>query len=145
MGVQEARHFFLARIEKRLADEGRPLDGFELRYWRALAPTDESDVQTLWKDKTLGKSLDAAEKKFEAALHAAIRQDLMVNSEGRTQYLKALDEIKSLDGIQLQALVFAAATKFGELTPYSPWLLWVTAATLAALGIGFWIGMHFRK
>jgi len=102
VGIQEARQFFLTRIEKQLADDGRPLDDFELRYWKALAPPDESEVQTLWKDKTLHKSLDAAEKKFQNALHEAIRHDLIVNSEARTQYLKALDEIKSVEGIQLQ-------------------------------------------
>jgi hypothetical protein len=146
VGVQETRQFFLIRIEKQLADEGRPLDGFELQYWKALATKGESEVQILWKDKALRGSLDAAEKKFQNALYDAIKHDLMVNSEARTQYLKALDEIKSVDGIQLQALVFAAATEFSELTPNASWLRWVvTAAILTVLGVGLWIGIHLRK
>src|SRR5271157_4657276 len=116
MGVQEARQFFLARIEKQLTEEGRPLDGLELRYWKALARQEESEVDEMWKDKTLRKVLAAADKKFENALYDAIAHDLLVSSTATSQYLKALDDIKSLDGVQLQALVFAAATKFKELT-----------------------------
>jgi hypothetical protein len=146
MGVQESRKFLLARIQTQLAEEGHPLDGFDLRYWEALSPEDETEVQGLWKNASLRRNLDAAEKKFQDALHNAIRHDLMVNSEARAQYLKALDEIKSLDGVQLQALVFAAATEFSELTPVAPRLRWlVIAALLTMLGIGLWIGTHLRK
>jgi len=147
MGVQEARQFFLTRIEKQLSEEGRPLDGLELRYWKALAPQEESEIGEMRKDKAIREALPAADKKFEKALHDAIAHDLSVTSAATVQYLTALDDIKCVEGVQLQALVFAAATKFDELTPpYPRWARWlVTAAILTMLGIGVWIGMYARK
>ena len=146
MSIEEARGFFLARIQKQLAEEGRPLTDFESRYWKALAPRDESEVQALWKQKSLQSDLDAAEKRFQDALHEAIKHDLIVSSTARTRYLGALEEIKSLDGVQLQAIVFAAANDFEELTPSS--LLRqcvIVAAILILLSIGVYLGMHLRK
>lgn len=101
----------------------------------------------MWEDRATRRDLDHAEKRFEAALYAAIANDLSVNSAARAQYLKALDEIRCVDGIQLQALVFTPAMKFKELTrPYAPWIRWlITAAMLAMLGLGMWLGMHLRK
>jgi len=93
------------------------LEGLELRYWKALAQPEESEVEELWKDKAMRKALAAADKKFENALYDAVNHDLLVSSASPSQYLKALDDIKSFDGVQLQAIVFAAATKFKELTP----------------------------
>jgi len=147
MGVQEARQFFLNRIEKQLSEEGRALDGLELRYWKALIPQQESEVQQMWKDRAMQKALAQADKNFERALYDAIAHDLSVGSATASEYLRALDEIKCVEGFQLQALVFAAATKFKELTPpYAPWVRWlITAAMLALLGMGMWLGMHLRK
>lgn len=82
----------------------------------------------------------------ERALYDAIAHDLSVDSASTSRYLRALDEIKCADGVQLQALVFAAAMKFKELTgPYAPWVLWLITAILVMLGIGMWLGMHLRK
>jgi len=146
MGVQDARQWFLTRIKKQLDDQGQSLDGLELQYWKALGPEDESEVEELWKQKSLRKNLDAAEKVFERALKDAIRHDLMVSATAQTQYLRALDEIKSLDGVQLQALVFGAAMEFKELTPETRGLRWLaTAAILTLLGIGLWIGIQLRR
>ncbi len=147
MGVQEARQFFLNRIEKQLSEEGRPLDGLERRYWNALIQQQEVEVRKMWEDRAMRTDLDFAEKRFEAALYDAIAHDLSVDSAATAQYLKALDEIKSVDGIQLQAIVFAASMKFKELTrPYPRWIRWLlTAAMLVMLGLGLWIGMHLRK
>jgi len=79
MGVQAARQFFLNRIQKQLSEEGRPLDGLELRYWRALIPQQESEVQEMWKDRATQKALALAEKNFERALYDAIAHDLSVD------------------------------------------------------------------
>lgn len=82
----------------------------------------------------------------ERALYDAIAHDLSVDSASTSRYLRALDEIKCADGVQLQALVSAAAMKFKELTgPYAPWVLWLITAILVMLGIGMWLGMHLRK
>jgi len=93
------------------------------------------------------QALAEADKKFENALYDAITYDLSVSSAAASQYLRALDDIKSVDGVQLQALVFAAAMKFKELTPpHPPWVRWlVTAAILIMLAVGVWLGMHLRK
>ena len=146
MGVQEARQFFLNRIEKQLSEEGRPLDGLELRYWKALVPQHESEVDEMRRDRATREALALAEKNFERALYDAIAHDLSVDSAATSQYLRALDEIKSDDGFQLQALVFAAAMKFKELTgPYAPWVRWLIPAILVMFGIGIWLVMHLRK
>lgn len=146
MGVQEARQFFLDRIEKQLREEGRPLDGLELRYWKALIPQHESEVDEMRRDRATKEALALAEKNFEKALYDAIAHDLSVDSAATSQYLRALEEIKSDDGFQLQALVFAAAMKFKELTgPYERWVLWLIAAVLVVFGIVMWLGMHLRK
>lgn len=146
MGVQEARQFFLSRIERQLSEEGRPLHGLELRYWKALIPQDESEFEEMWKDRATQEALALAEKNFERALHDAIAHDLSVDSAATSQYLRALDEIKSLDGVQLQALVFAASMKFKELTgPYAPWVRWLIPAILVMFGIGIWLVMQLRE
>ena len=146
MSVNEARQLFLMRISQQLAEEGHPLCGFQLLYWRALASEDEIEVQDMWKQKEHRKELDAADKEFERALVDALRHDLSVSSGARERYLTALDEIKSLNGVQLQALVFAAAVQFKELTPSSPWVKWVKVGIiLFLLGIGAWIGLHLQK
>ena len=147
MGVQEARQFFLNRIEKQLREEGRPLDGLELRYWKALIPQHESEVDEMRRDRATQEVLALAEKNFERALYDAIAHDLSVDSAATSQYLRALEEIKSLDdGVQLQALVFAASMKFKELTgPYAPWVRWLIPAILVMFGIAMWLGMHLRK
>lgn len=143
MGVQEARQFFLNRIEKQLSEEGRPLDGLELRYWKALIPQHESEVDEMRRDRATQEALALAEKNFEKALYDAIAHDLSVDSATTSQYLRALDEIKSDGGFQLQALVFAAAMKFKELTgPYERWVRWLIPAILVMLGIGIWLAMR---
>lgn len=92
------------------------------------------------------EALALAEKNFKRALHDAIAHDLSVDSAATSQYLRALDEIKSLDGVHLQVLVFAAAMKFKELTgPYAPWVRWLIPAILVMFGIVMWMGMHLRK
>ncbi|HEV2197155.1 MAG TPA: hypothetical protein VGR55_16340 [Candidatus Acidoferrum sp.] len=144
MGVQEARQFFLNRIEKQLSEEGRPLDGLELRYWKALIPEHESEVDEMRRDRATREALVLAGKNFEKALYDAIAHDLSVDSAATSQYLRALEQIKCLDdGVQLQALAFAAAMKFKELTgPYVPWVRWLVAAILVMLGIGIWLAMR---
>lgn len=146
MGVQEARQFFLDRIEKQLREEGRPLDGLELRYWKALIPQDESEVDEMRRDRATQEALALAEKNFEKALYDAIAHDLSADSGATSQYLRALDEIKSDGGFQLQALVFAAAMKFKELTgPYAPWVRWLIIAILVTFGMGIWLLLYLRK
>ena len=82
MGVQEAGQFFLNRIEKQLREEGRPLDGLEMRYWKALIPQDESEVDEMRRDRATQEALALAEKNFEKALYDAIAHDLSVDSAG---------------------------------------------------------------
>jgi hypothetical protein len=146
MSVEEARNLFLEKIEKRLADSGKPLSGFGLEYWQALAPTDAQVVDQMWKDKKRQGELDKIEKQFEAALCDTLSEDAIRNPASREVYLRALDDIKSADGIQLQAIVFAAAMRVKDLQ--APDRVRQTSSVIAIawlLVLGYWIGAHFSK
>ena len=146
MTTIEARRLFLDRIQKRLAALGKPPSGFALEYWRALEPQDEQKVDQLWKDKGRGSELAAIEKEFESALYDALQEDVTHNPAAVEQYLRALDDIKSTDGVQLQALVFAAAMRVEALqTPNRTLRTFISLIIVAVLVLGYWIGARFRK
>lgn len=144
--TKEARRLFLERIQKRQADLGKPLSGFALEYWRALESENQEIVDQLWKDRKRRGELDAIEKEFEAALHDALRQDVTRDPSTIELYLSALDGIKSVQGVQLQALVFAAAMRVEALqTPNRAIRIVSIAAIAIVLLVGIWIGAHFVK
>ncbi len=147
MTSEQARQFFLAKIRDQLSLQGTPLAGLELEYWRAMAATGEQRVRELWNEEQRRGDLEVIDNKFQQALDRAIENDLAVSAASRDLYLRALDDIKSADGFQLQAIVFGAAAKFSELT--LPYPVAVRAAILAAiiglLGLGLWIGRLVRR
>ena len=147
MTCEGARRFFLDKIRDSLAQQGTPLSGLELEYWQAMVPVGEQGVLELWKDKHRRAELQAIDNRFEQALHHAIQQDLAVNAAARDMYLHALDDIKTLESVQLQAIVFGAATKFRELSPPYPWpgRAALIAAMLLMLGLGLWLGGFLRR
>ncbi len=146
MTTQEAREFFLKRIKKRLADEGRPLVGFELEYWQALLPEDENVLDEIWKNKKRRAELEALDKKLEAALRDAVQQDVIVDPRMRDSYLNALRDVASeKGGIQLQAIVFAAVNSCNLEQPQFLKSAAILAATLLLLALGGWIGWHLSK
>jgi hypothetical protein len=146
MTTNEARRLFLERIQRRLAAAGKPPSGFALEYWQALEPKDQQRVDQLWKDSARRSELDAIEKEFDAALYDALQEDVTHNPAAAEQYLRALDDIKSADGIQLQALVFAAAMRVKALqTPNRALRTFALLIIAVLLLLGYWIGMRFRK
>ena len=143
---EEARRFFLERISSRLASCGKPLTGFALEYWQALAPEDQQAVDQLWKDRKLRKDLDAIEKEFESILYDALTDDITQNPAVVEVYLRALNDVKSTDGVQLQAIIFTAAMRIESLTGSNSKVRAMSAiAIIVMLALGAWIGLHLSK
>lgn len=136
----DARTLFLKRIEERLADSGKPLSGLALEYWRALDPEDEDAVDRLWADRQRKNELAAIEKEFESVLYDAFLEDMSRDPAATERYRRALDDIKSVEGVQLQAIVFAAAMRLKALSSATR-----TQKILSGIGIallllaGYWI------
>ena len=146
MSVGQARALFLEKIQDRLASSGRPLSGFALEYWQALAPVDERAVDRLWKERKLRNDLDSIEKEFEAALHDALKDDIARDPSAAGRYLRALSDITSTEGVQLQAIVFAAAMKIEPLAKSDRRTVFIAAGiTILVLALGAWIGIHLRR
>jgi hypothetical protein len=55
------------------------------------------------------KELGSIKKSFETALRSSIEQDLLHDVAAKDFYLNAMKDIVSTDGVQLQAMVSAAA------------------------------------
>jgi cell division protein FtsX len=103
-------------------------------------------VDRLWKDSGRRSELDAIEKEFEAALYDALQEDLTHDPATVEQYRHALHDITSVEGLQLQALVFAAATRVKALqTPNRALRTFALLIIVVVLLIGFWIGARFRR
>jgi hypothetical protein len=147
MTEAEAREFFLQKIRTRLADEGHPLDEEEERYWQALRAPDEKSLDELLADKKRSKVFAGIEDRFGSALHSVIANDLATRIDAREQYISARRAITSADGIQLQALVFAASDSFPELNEPRAWWrsVLMVALVLGLLALGAWIGFHLRR
>jgi hypothetical protein len=146
MTTNEARRLFLQRIQKRLAAVGKPPSDFALEYWQALEPEDQQRVVQLWKNSGRRSELDAIEKEFETALCDALQEDVTHDPATVEPYRRALHDITSVEGIQLQALVFAAAMRVKALqTPNRALRTFALLIIVVVLLIGFWIGAHFRR
>ena len=142
----DARTLFLKRIEKRLADSGKPLSGFALEYWQALAPEDEHAVSRLWKDRRHQSELEAIEKEFETALYDALSEDIGRDPTSTERYRCALDDIKSVEGVQLQGIIFTAAMRLKDLSRASRTQKFVSGIAIALLLLaGYWVGTHLHR
>jgi len=125
---------------------GKPPSGFALEYWQALEPEDQQRVDQLWKDSGRRSELDAIEKEFEVALHDALQEDVTHDPATVEQYRRALHDITSVEGMQLQALVFAAAMRVKALQPPNRALrTFALLVIVVVLLKGFWIGARFRR
>lgn len=146
MSVQEARAFFLGKISTRMANSGKPLTGLVLEYWQALTPEDERLVDQLRKDRNQSRELDAIGKQFEVALQGAMEEDVARDIASIDLCKRALDGIKSLESVELQAIVFTAAGNVKALSEFNPRTTVLVYATVAViLLLGYWIGAHLFK
>lgn len=138
---------FLNKIRQRLAEEGRPLSGLAMEYWNALEPEDEVMLDHLWENKKLGAQLELIEKEFEAALRNAIEQDLLNDGAAKDSYLDAMEQIKSLAGVQLQAIVFAATLSVPAIAnaervdPFA----WVAIGFVLLVGVVIGLVVHYHR
>ena len=145
--TQQARVMFLNKIRQRLAEEGRPLSGLAMEYWNALEPEDEVMLDHLWENKKLGAQLELIEKEFEAALRNAIEQDLLNDGAAKESYLDAMEQIKSLAGVQLQAIVFAATLSVPPIAnaeradPFA----WVAIGFVLLVGVLIGLVVHYHR
>lgn len=145
--TQQARVMFLNKIRQRLAEESRPLSGLAMEYWNALEPEDEVMLDHLWENKKLGAQLEPIEKEFEAALRNAIEQDLLNDGAAKESYLDAMEQIKSLAGVQLQAIVFAATLSVPAIANAEPTdpFAWVAIGFVLLVAVVIGLVVHYHR